>query len=272
MRWIDPCSVLVAAIAAATLALVPLSLAVAGTPADDISSSTVVPLPPYEDQPGPVEVSPGESLPPTAAPTDAATEPESPAPIASATPTEQPTTSAPTSPPRDPAPSASPSQSADAESGLSSPAGLPLIVGLGALVAAVGAGGRLLAGRSRKRRWDAALDVEREQAQWVTEELVPRFADEQAPVHELVGHWSAAQPTLDQLQTNLADLASQAPDDERAASVAAMSTASAEVRSAAASLLSLASATDADPEAVTWSRATLLSASAHLTSAISPPN
>ncbi|MGB7981877.1 MAG: hypothetical protein WCF36_13930 [Candidatus Nanopelagicales bacterium] len=275
MRRIDPRSALVAAIAAALLALTPLSVAVAHAPSDDISGATLGLLPRAEDPTPGVEDEPATSPEPDPEPeaTDPATEPASPEPTIIDTPTstEEPTTSAPTSASAPASVAPDPSQSADADAGLSLPAGLPMLLGLGALLAAVvGAVGWLLAGSARKRRWDAALDVERLQAQWVAEELVPALTDEFAPTHELVGYWSAAQPTLDQLQTNLADLASQAPDDRRAASVAAMSTASAQVRSSAASLLSLAGGTGADPQAITRARAALLSASAQLTGASAP--
>ncbi len=273
-----------AMLAAALLGLVPVAGSAApaarpgpalpsASPIDDISGATVGPLPLAVNPTATVRAEPAASPGPEAS--DEPSEPVAPTPPASETPTPTPsepsTTTAP--PPSEPtetttSPEASPSASADwniSFSGL-----LPVMLGIGALLALVGLVGWLLAGSARKRRWDQELEVERVQARWVTGELVPALANPVTPVHEIVGHWAAAQPTVDALQTNLAHLASQAPDDRRAAAVALMSTSSAQVRSSAAALLSLAGGTAPDPQAVASARAALMSASAQLAGASDP--
>ena len=77
-------------------------------------------------------------------------------------------------------------------------------------------------------------------------------------------HWATAQPTLDQLEANLAGLVTDAPDDARAAQAKAIATAVTQVRSSAAAHVALVGSAGADPQAVATSAAALQTARTQL--------
>ncbi len=206
------------------------------TPAPDESGSAS-PTPTVES-PSPTESSTSPSPTPTS---------ESPSPTlttASPTPTQTPTSASPT--PTATSASPTPTTEPDPSDGL--PAGLPLWIGLGAaaLVAALAAG--LMIRRSRRRRWDEGLEVERTQARWVLDPLVPTVTDRNASPATVAAQWAGAAPVLDQLQAGLTRLALDAPDPDRAQQVHRIGSAVAALRQAVAADVALRGAgVAADP-------------------------
>jgi hypothetical protein len=81
-------------------------------------------------------------------------------------------------------------------------------------------------------------------------------------------HWATAQPTLDELGTNLAGLVADAPDEARAAQVRAIEAAVTQVRSSAAAHVALVSSGSADPQTVATSAAALQTARSQLAAAL----
>lgn len=202
-----------------------------------------------------------------ATPTDEATSPTAQESATSATPTE--------STPEASASAGSPSPSETApvdEDG--STGGLPVwlvLLGLAALVAGVW---WFLAARSRRGRWDTQLEVERAQALWVVDELVPTMANAAATPSALAVHWAGAQATLDQLESGLATLVADPPDARRLESARAIAAAVADVRRAVTADLGLRSGSagiPADPAAVAASTAVVQAARDRLAAAIATP-
>jgi hypothetical protein len=135
-------------------------------------------------------------------------------------------------------------------------------------VAAGGALAWLLTTGSRRKAWDERLDVERTQGQWVVTELVPALTNPATPGQQVVQHWAAAQPTLDQLEANVAGLLADAPDDARAAQARAIGAAVTQVRSSGAAHVALVGSAVADAQAVGTSAAALLTARSQLAAAL----
>lgn len=209
-------------------------------------------LPPASDTPGEGEPTtppePTSEAPTSAAPTE---EPTSEAPTTE-TPTEEPTSETPTSETAtEETTDESESATATADEG---DGGLPLWVPI-VTVAGLGIGAALLlAGRSRRKKWDEDLAVEQTQAQWVLSELLPAMTNPTTPPSALAAHWAGAQQTLDQLQAGLTELLGDAPDAARAERVQALSGAVADVRqsvSADVALRSGATPPAAGPPAAT---------------------
>ncbi len=121
------------------------------------------------------------------------------------------------------------------ESGGGVPIWIP-IVAVGGLAAG---GALLLAARSRRKKWDEALGVEKAQAQWVLAELLPAMANPMTAPAALAAHWAGAQQTLDQLEGGLTDLLADAPDAVRAENVRGLGTAVSDVRQSVADDLAL---------------------------------
>jgi hypothetical protein len=135
-------------------------------------------------------------------------------------------------------------------------------------VAAGGALAWFLAAGSKRKAWDERLDVERTQGQWVVTELIPALTNPATPPEMVGPHWATAQPTLDQLEANLAGLVTDAPDDARAAQAKAIATAVTQVRSSAAAHVALVGSAGADPRAVATSAAALQTARSQLAAAL----
>ena len=221
----------------------------------------------------------------------ASTAPTSPAATATDQPTESPTqsvepTTTGTPEPTDTgsvAPSDSPTPTSATPTGSASPTQtssdapvpdgggsnyLPLVLGL---IALAGAGGALvwfLTTSARRRRWDERMDVEWAQGQWVVTELVPALTNPATPAHQVVAHWESAQVTLDQLDTSVAGLVADAPDEARAAMARATGAAAAQVRWSAAAHVALVGSGAADPQAVATSAAALRTARNQLAAAL----
>jgi hypothetical protein len=107
-------------------------------------------------------------------------------------------------------------------------------------VGGLAAGGALLlAARSRRKKWDQSLGVEKAQAQWVLGELLPAMSNPATPAAALAAHWAGAQQTLDQLQAGLDGLLADAPDAVRAEQVRGLGTAVGDVRQSVAADLAL---------------------------------
>lgn len=222
------------------------------------------------------------SVPPTPATTSATPEQTSTNP----TPTQTSQTPTPTDSPspsdtQSQAPSASPSASASASAPGSASASaapaedstnpLPLWLGLGALAAAAGALAWFLTMGSRRRAWDERLDVERAQCQWVADELVPALIDPATTPAHMSQHWATAQPTLDQIDANLAALVEEAPDDGRAMRARTMANATTLIRSSAGAHVALVVTGTTDQQARNASAAALQTARNQLTAALAPP-
>jgi hypothetical protein len=135
----------------------------------------------------------------------------------------------------------------------------------------VAAGGALAwfvtAGR-KKGAWDERMVVEQAQGQWVVTELVPALTNPATPPQMVGPHWATAQPTLDQLEANLAGLVADAPDEARAAQAKAIATAVTQVRSSGAAHVALVGSAVADPQAVATSAAALQTARSQLAAAL----
>ncbi len=145
---------------------------------------------------------------------------------------------------------------------------MPLWLALGA-VGAVFAGLALFAAAGRKKKaWDERMVVEQAQGQWVVSELVPALTNPATPPEMVGPHWATAQPTLDQLEANLAGLVTDAPDEARAAQARAIATAMTQVRSSAAAHVALVGSAGADPQAVATSAAALQTARSQLAAAL----
>jgi hypothetical protein len=201
----------------------------------------------------------------TAEPTESESESAAPSETASETPSESPT---PTASATD---SASPtateaSASAAADDSASSP--LPLWLGLGALLAAGGALAWFLVARSKGKDWDERMEVERTQGRWVVAELVPALTNPATPPQMVAPHWATAQPTLDELEANVAALVIDAPDEARAAQARAIGAAITQVRSSAAAHVALVAPGTADPTTVATSAAAVQTARAQLDAAL----
>lgn len=186
---------------------------------------------------------------------------------ASETPSEAPseTSAAPT---ESSSPSVAGSASASAAPDESGSSSLPLWLGLGALVAAGGALAWFLLAGSRRRTWDERLEVERAQGQWVVAELVPALTNPATPAQMVGPHWASAQPTLDELEANVAGLVTDAPDETRAARARAIGTAVTQVRSSAAAHVALVGSGAADPQALAASAAAVQTARIQLANAL----
>ena len=194
-----------------------------------------------------------ESAEPTETESETPSETESPSPTESATDSASPT-----------ATEASASATADDSESSS----LPLWLGLGALVAAGGALAWFLVARSKGKDWDERLEVERTQGRWVVTELVPALTNPATPPQMVAPHWATAQPTLDELETNVAALVVDAPDEARAAQARAIGAAVTQVRSSAAAHVALVASGTADPTAVATSAAAVQTARAQLEAAL----
>jgi hypothetical protein len=110
--------------------------------------------------------------------------------------------------------------------------------------------------------------VEQAQGQWVVAELVPALTNPATPPQMVGPHWASAQPTLDQLEANVAGLLADAPDEARAAQARAIGTAVAQVRSSAAAHVALVGSAVVDPTAVATSAAALQTARSQLAAAL----
>jgi hypothetical protein len=198
-----------------------------------------------------VEPTDSESVTPSETASETAS--ESPTPTESATDSASPT-----------ATEASESAAAD-DSGSSS---LPPWLGLGALLAAGGALAWFLVARSKGRDWDERMEVERTQGRWVVAELVPALTNPATPPQMVGPHWATAQPTLDELEANVAALVTDAPDEARAAQARAIGAAITQVRSSAAAHVALVAPGTADPTTVATSAAAVQTARAQLDAAL----
>ncbi len=185
---------------------------------------------------------------------------ESEAPSASETASESPTASA--------SPTATGSASASATADDSGSSQLPLWLGLGALLAAGVALIWFLVARSKGKDWDERMEVERAQGRWVVTELVPALTNPATPAQMVGPHWTTAQPTLDELEANLAALITDAPDEARAAQARAIGAALTQVRSSAATHVALVAGGTADPTTVATSAAAVQTARAQLEAAL----
>jgi hypothetical protein len=185
---------------------------------------------------------------------------ESEAPSASETASESPTESA--------SPTATGSASASATADDSGSSQLPLWLGLGALLAAGVALIWFLVARSKGKDWDERMEVERAQGRWVVTELVPALTNPATPAQMVGPHWTTAQPTLDELEANLAALITDAPDEARAAQARAIGAALTQVRSSAATHVALVAGGTADPTTVATSAAAVQTARAQLEAAL----
>jgi hypothetical protein len=191
---------------------------------------------------------------------------ESEAPSASETASESPTASA--SPTESASPTATGSASASATADDSGSSQLPLWLGLGALLAAGVALIWFLVARSKGKDWDERMEVERAQGRWVVTELVPALTNPATPAQMVGPHWTTAQPTLDELEANLAALITDAPDEARAAQARAIGAALTQVRSSAATHVALVAGGTADPTTVATSAAAVQTARAQLEAAL----
>jgi hypothetical protein len=133
--------------------------------------------------------------------------------------------------------SASPSGSAEADEPTSANPGLWL--GLLALLALAVGLVALLVVRSRRGRWDTRLREEQGQANWLLAGLLPVVMDPTTDPALRAAHWSGAQATLDQLETGLAGLLADAPDQARGDRVGGLAQAVSGVRAAVAADLAL---------------------------------
>jgi hypothetical protein len=204
---------------------------------------------------------------PEETPTDEATSPTAEESATSADPTES--TAEPSASAESPSPSESADVDEDAESG-----GVPIwlwVLGAAAIVAGIW---WFLAARSRRRRWDAQLEVERAQARWVVDELLPTMTDAATAPSALAVHWAGAQATLDQLERGLAALVADPPDAGRLDSARAIAAATGEVRRAVTADLALRAGSTgipADPAAVAASAVVVQAARDRLAGAIATP-
>ena len=148
---------------------------------------------------------------------------------------------------------------------------LPLWLGLAALAAAIAGLAWFLVAGSRRRRWDERLDVERAQARWVADQLVPALTDPATTPDQVAQSWGTAQPTLDQLDANLTALVAEAPDDGRALVCRSIAGAATQVRSSAAAHVALVASGTADGQALGASAAAVLTARNQLSTALGPP-
>ena len=209
----------------------------------------------------------------TPEPTEPATETPEPTETQEPEPTETETPSdSPSATDASPTESSSPSDEASAsasatpeDSGSSS---LPLWLGLGALVAAGGALAFFLTAGSKRKAWDERMVVEQAQGSWVVTELLPALTNPATPPQMVGPHWTSAQPTLDQLEANVAGLVAEAPDEARAAQARAIGTAVTQVRSSAAAHVALVGSATADPHAVATSASAVQTASSLLAAAL----
>lgn len=265
-------------------------------PSTPDESATPEPTPePTSEEPTPEETTPEESPTPTRTLSQAATSipPSKPAateaetPTATPEPTETPTetptqepepteTETPSDTPSatdaSPTETSSPSQeepaSASATPDESGSTSLPLWLGLGALVAAGGALAFFLAAGSKRKAWDERMVIEQAQGRWVVSELLPALTNPATPPHMVGPHWTSAQPTLDQLEANVAGLVAEAPDEARAAQARAIGTAVTQVRSSAATHVALVESATSDPHAVATSAAAVQTARSQLAAAL----
>lgn len=249
------------------------------TPEPTESESTAVALPPADD---PTTTAPTTAPPTTTSPTatssptptespTTATPTESPSPTQTASETASPTGSEPASPtesePASPSASAQPDEPASAN--------LSLWLGLLALLALAIGVIVLLMLRSRRGRWDARLAEERSQATWLLTGLLPAVTDPATTPALRAAHWAGAQATLDQLDSGLAALLPDAPDQDREQGVRTLAQAVSGVRAAVAADLALRTgstgAGPADEAALQASAAGVQAARDRLAAALATP-
>lgn len=217
------------------------------TPEPTDTESTAVALPPVADPTTTAEQTPTTPAPTSASPTPTS---ESPTPT-SASPTPSETTAETTAPTEtesasptasetaSPTEPESPSPSSSAEADEPTSAGPALWLGLLALLALAVALITLLVVRSRRGKWDSRLQEEQGQATWLLAGLLPVVTDPATDPALRSAHWSGAQATLDQLETGLAGLLADAPDQARGERVGGLAQAVSGVRAAVAADLAL---------------------------------
>ena len=142
---------------------------------------------------------------------------------------------------------------------------------LAALAAAGAALAWFLIAGSRRRDWEARLEVERTQGRWVVDELLPAVVDPATPSEQVVQHWAAAQDTFDALEANLAELVTEAPDDSRALLARSIASAVSQVRSSATAHVTLVGGLGVDPQARAASAAAVRTAGGQLDATLTPP-
>jgi hypothetical protein len=123
---------------------------------------------------------------------------------------------------------------------------------------------------SRRKQWEERLQVERTQGGWVTDELVPALTDVSTPPAQVAQYWAAAQPTLNQLDVNLAHLVDDAPDEGRAMTARSIATALTQLRSAAAGHVALIGSGTAQQQTLGTSAAAVATARNQLSAALNP--
>ncbi len=240
----------------------------APTPSSTLTQSSSTPTP-EETTPEPEET----TAPPEETPTETPTQesetptPETSEPIESETPSETPSETE-TSESASASAPASASAAASADESESNPTALWL--GLGALLAAAAALALFLITGSRRKKWDERLEVERAQGVWVADQLVPALTDPATPADQVAQHWAAAQPTLDQLDANVTELITEAPDEKRAMTARSIATALTQVRSSAAAHVALVGSGTADGAALGTSAAALVTARNQLSTTLTP--
>lgn len=235
----------------------------APTPSSTLSQSSLSATPTPEETPTTPEETPTET--PTQE-TETPT-PETSEPTESETPSETPTETEASDSESASAP-ASASASAAPDESESNPTALWL--GLGTLLAAAAALAWFLIAGSRRKKWDERLEVERAQGVWVADQLVPALTNPATPADQVAQHWAAAQPTLDQLDANLTELITEAPDEKRAMTARSIATATTQVRSSAAAHVALVGSGTADGAALGASAAALVTARNQLSTALTP--
>ena len=99
-------------------------------------------------------------------------------------------------------------------------------------------------------------------------ELVPALTNPATPPQMVGPHWASAQPTLVELESNVAALLADAPDEARAAQARAIGAALTQVRSSATVHVALVGSAAADPQAVAASAAALQTARSQLSAAL----
>jgi hypothetical protein len=99
---------------------------------------------------------------------------------------------------------------------------------------------------------------------------VPTLTDPATPTSTVIHDWAAAQPTLDQLDANLAALVGDAPDATREQAGQSMATAVTQVRSAAGAHVALVTSETAGPEALGASAASVQTATNQLRTVLGP--
>jgi predicted DNA-binding transcriptional regulator YafY len=97
---------------------------------------------------------------------------------------------------------------------------------------------------------------------------MPALINPATPPHQVAVHWASAQPTLDQLETNVAGLMADAPDEARAAQARTIAAAVTQVRSSAAAHVALLGSAVADTQAVATSATALQTARSQLAAAL----